>query len=215
MLATTHVREQRLSADQAYRTRLESTKCLLEALTMFGIPKSFVDVGCGYGHLVKIASALMGAHTERECAGLDISVTDRVLPHQYTLEKYDLTVRLPTKREPLKYDMVLCLEVAEHLPASASDTLCDTLRRLTAGDGVLLFSAAVPDQGGSGHINEQPQEYWIEKLHRTGMVIDLDDTRRLRVNWGDIAPSAWWYGNNVLVFRTKLAHESVIVHSID
>lgn len=50
-----------------------------------------------------------------------------------------------------RFDLVLCLEVAEHLPASAADTL---VRSLTGLGNVIAFSAAIPFQGGANHVNE-------------------------------------------------------------
>src|SRR5262245_9011979 len=64
-------------------------------------------------------------------------------------------------REPLdlgeRFDLALCIEVGEHLPDSASETLVDTLCRHSS---TIIFGAAHPGQGGYEHINEQPLEYW-------------------------------------------------------
>jgi len=58
---------------------------------------------------------------------------------------------------PQRFDLVQCLEVGEHLPPSASRTLVENLTRHS---DMVLFSAAIPGQGGENHINEQPYEFW-------------------------------------------------------
>jgi hypothetical protein len=60
------------------------------------------------------------------------------------------------------FDLVVSLEVAEHLPADCAETLVDSLTGLGS---VVLFSAAIPYQGGEHHINEQWPEYWIRLFH--------------------------------------------------
>lgn len=56
-----------------------------------------------------------------------------------------------------RFDLAQCLEVGEHLPLTASRTL---VASLTAASDRVLFSAAVPGQGGEYHINEQPLAFW-------------------------------------------------------
>lgn len=67
---------------------------------------------------------------------------------------HDLTTPLDLGR---RFDLVTCLEVAEHLPSDASETLVDSLCRHA---DVIVFSAAVPGQGGTGHINERRASFW-------------------------------------------------------
>ncbi len=66
----------------------------------------------------------------------------------------DLTQPLDLGR---RFDLAQSLEVGEHLPAAASAQLIESLVRHS--DRV-LFSAAVPGQGGEFHINEQPLAFW-------------------------------------------------------
>jgi hypothetical protein len=102
-----------------------------------------------------------------------------------------------------KFDMVLCWETAEHLPESAADTLCRTLWDAAAPGGHLLFTAAIPGQGGAGHVNEQPRGYWRSKLAGLGFVEELSLTAALRQVWSEVAPDAWWYGRNLIAFKRE------------
>ena len=63
------------------------------------------------------------------------------------------------------HELVCCVEVAEHIPAERADELLDNLVR--HGNQV-LFSAAVPGQGGAYHLNERPLDYWREKFASLG-----------------------------------------------
>ena len=95
-----------------------------------------------------------------------------------------------------RFDLVQSLEVAEHLPAACADTFVDNLAR--HGD-VILFSAAVPGQGGEHHVNEQPYEYWRSKFAQRGYrVFDCVRARILRN--AEIQP---WYRYNVVLFARK------------
>jgi hypothetical protein len=180
---------QKTAFDQSVATAAESTRCLLAAFAYLGIPKSMIDVGCGAGHLVRIARSIGIL-----AAGYDIDLEPK--DESPSLIRWDL-------REPLNgagpAELVLCWEVAEHLPPKSADTLCDTLAALTSG--TLIFTAAVPGQGGSEHLNEQPHGYWLEKLVARGFQTDSDTTIMLASIWSEVARSAWWYGRNCQVLR--------------
>lgn len=96
--------------------------------------------------------------------GIDAPYTDRSrlrIPDELFLAR-DLTVPLSLER---RFDLALSLEVAEHLPAAAADHFVASLTRLAS---VILFSAAIPDQGGEGHLNEQWPDYWVERFAAHG-----------------------------------------------
>src|SRR5262249_14104781 len=64
-----------------------------------------------------------------------------------------------------RFDLAICLEVAEHLP---SDCAADLVTNLCNAADVVLFSAATPGQGGTRHINEQRPSYWSHLFSRNG-----------------------------------------------
>src|SRR5271154_6290276 len=72
-------------------------------------------------------------------------------------------------RKPLSidghFDLALCLEVAEHLPVQRATNLVKTL---TTAAQVVLFSAGIPGQGGTGHVNEQWPKYWRQLFEAEG-----------------------------------------------
>jgi hypothetical protein len=95
-----------------------------------------------------------------------------------------------------RFDLVQSLEVAEHLPeASARDFVASLVRH---GD-VVLFSAAVPGQGGEHHVNEQPPEYWRALFAEQGY--DCFDFLRERLcGCGNVKP---WYRYNTLIYANE------------
>lgn len=106
---------------------------------------------------------------------------------------HDLRKPLPAEVVGWGADLCVCLEVAEHLPPSRGPSLVTDLCR-SAGQGV-LFSAAVPGQGGHGHVNERPPEYWITLFEGEGFVTDTELQQAL----ADESGVAWWYTQNIML----------------
>jgi hypothetical protein len=105
-------------------------------------------------------------------------------------KNHDLAMPLDLGR---RFDLVIGLEVAEHIPAEGADNYVDTLTR--HGD-FILFSAAIPGQAGDGHINCQPHEYWHQKFLSRGYA-KLDVIRpAIRGDWRVQS----WYQSNVFLY---------------
>lgn len=184
-----------------------STACLNAALAICGRPQRMLDVGCGDGHLVGHAASL-----GIQALGVDLSVTEnlseRLVRHDLTqplaltrVERLETDGPLSITSKPALFDLVLCWEVAEHLPAEAADTLCASLSAHLLSTGTLLFTAAKPGQGGQGHINCQPPEYWRTRLEAIGLTYDAGLSRRLSSAWRAAAPKTPWYGANIQAFH--------------
>jgi hypothetical protein len=88
--------------------------------------------------------------------------------------------------------MAICLEVAEHLPSEAASILVHSLVKLAP---VILFSAAIPGQGGTNHVNEQWPDYWQEIFAHHGY--RFCDPLRLAL-WND-SDIEWWYAQNTFL----------------
>jgi SAM-dependent methyltransferase len=159
-------------------------------------PRSVVDVGCGSGAWLAAFFAcgvedILGVESEDVPADVLTIPAARVLRH-------DLRRPLAINR---RFDLVVCLEVAEHLPVEAGD---DLISSLTSLGSLVLFSAAIPHQGGASHINEQWPEFWAETFSRRGYV--AVDCLRRKV-WSE-ASVAWWYAQNMLIFVERSALEN-------
>lgn len=174
------------------RYMVQSLQCFERTLSTFPAA-SVLDVGSGLGHLVRRAQTC-----GLDAVGVDLTETAPEGP----LRHADLCAPVDLERQ---FELVLCWEVAEHLPAEAADTLCDTLVRHLTPEGVLVFSAALPGQGGKGHINEQPLDYWRKRLRARGLQFCAGETQQLSKQFQRAAPKAEWYGQNVQVFRRAAA----------
>ena len=152
---------------------------------------SLLDVGAGHGAWaaewmaagVKDVLAVDGDYVDR----------DRLAIPSPNFQAHDLSTPLDLQR---KFDLVQTLEVAEHLPAAKADLFVDNLAR--HGD-VILFSAAVPHQGGEHHVNEQPPEYWREKLKARGFAV-FDFIRPRLAGRDEVMP---WYRFNTYIYANQ------------
>jgi SAM-dependent methyltransferase len=121
---------------------------------------SVLDVGCGRG--VWLAQWLKYGVTD--VLGVDgpyVDVKTLHVPGSCFLSR-DVSQPFSLGRN---FDLVQSLEVAEHLPEASAETFVDNLTR---HGSLVLFSAAIPGQGGEHHINEQPLEYWRTKFAARG-----------------------------------------------
>jgi SAM-dependent methyltransferase len=150
-------------------------------------PSSILDVGCGTGTWLKVFQEY-GVH---DYLGVDGSHLDRSLlkiPANRFLEK-DLRQPFSLDR---KFDLVISLEVAEHLDDRYADT---HVQVLVEHGNTILFSAAIPNQGGQNHVNEQWPEYWQEKFGKHGFY--FRDVIRPQI-WNNTQVD-WWYRQNIFL----------------
>ncbi|MGH7029228.1 MAG: methyltransferase domain-containing protein [Stellaceae bacterium] len=162
------------------------------ALTMlFGArpPESMLDVGCGHGTWLRAALDL-GVRDIFGIDGAEIADGDFLFPQQF-YRAYDLSGAWDLER---RFDIAICLEVAEHLPPEAAPKLIGSLVKHA---DLIVFSAAVPGQSGQHHVNCQWPEYWQKMFNTHGYA--CSDTLRW-VIW-DIADIEPWYRQNM--FQAK------------
>jgi SAM-dependent methyltransferase len=98
------------------------------------------------------------------------------------------------------FDLVLCFEVAEHMPPDLGDRLVQFIAGFKAP---VLFSAAHPGQGGTGHINEQPYTYWVERFEKLGFRLEPELTERLRKEFSARSASSWFCENPFVVIPSR------------
>jgi SAM-dependent methyltransferase len=151
-------------------------------------PSSVVDVGSGPGTWL----GRFVEHGVDDVVGLDgEGVTTELMEiPEDRFRRVDLTDPPGLGRT---FDLALCLEVAEHLPSGSADRLVGWLTSLAP---VVLFSAAIPHQGGTGHRNEQWPVYWAERFVAHGF--ECLDVVRAEV-WDDPTVQ-WWYAQNCLLY---------------
>jgi Methyltransferase domain len=152
---------------------------------------SLLDVGAGHGAW---AAEWLAAGVADVCAvDGDYVARDRLQVPVENFSAHDLLKPLDLGR---KFDLVQSLEVAEHLPSDKADQFVESLTR--HGD-VVLFSAAVPHQGGEHHVNEQPQQYWREKFAARGYAA-FDWIRPQLAAREEVKP---WYRFNAILYANE------------
>lgn len=172
-------------------TSLASARKVVPRVMELVRPARVVDVGCGRGGWLRVFLE----HGTAEVLGIDGDWVDPAGLHipADRFRRWDL-------RRPLEidgtFDLAVSLEVAEHLPPEQADGFVAALCRLAPA---VLFSAAIPHQGGVGHVNEQWPEYWAERFARHGyQPVDV-----LRRELWDDPEVAWWYAQNLLLFSRE------------
>lgn len=177
---------------------VQAARKFLALLFSHYIPQSVLDIGCGSGSWLKVAQDL-GAKTVLGIDGNKVEQDELYLPRN-CIESVDLNEILSgqTQSQILTdnphFDLAMSLEVAEHLPETASRSLVDLLTQKT---DVVLFSAALPHQDGCHHINCQNVDYWVNFFHGKGYI--CIDMFRPTFMFDD-SLTAWWYGQNAFLY---------------
>ena len=151
-------------------------------------PESVLDIGCGPGVYVD-SLVKLGVNAQ----GIDIDERVKNCPALKQQSLFDIKDELA--------DVVVCMEVAEHLPADDADEMVK--RVCSTVNGSLIWTAAVPGQDGHGHINCQPPEYWEEKITRQGLKRNKDKENQL-LNYARSGLHMGWFVNNLLYFEREL-----------
>jgi SAM-dependent methyltransferase len=175
-------------------SNLQSARIVVPALISLLRPRSVVDVGCGSGAWL---SAFHENGVER-ILGLDgdhIDPSWLIIPED-CFRAVDLAKPFDVDG---KFDLAISLEVAEHLPKRHAR---DFVRSLVNLAPFVVFSAAVPFQGGAHHINEQWPEFWRDLFADSGYrSLDL-----IRKRFWKNAGVKYWYRQNMFLF----AHEDMV-----
>jgi hypothetical protein len=166
----------------------QSAETILPFVLQVVRPRSVVDVGCGLGSWLAVASdqgverilGIDGPYIDRNALEIPVdSFMARDLSSELSLDE--------------RFDLALSLEVAEHLPPTSASPFIAALVQLAPA---VLFSAAVPFQGGTGHRNERWPAYWAQLFHEHGYV-PLDCIRqRFWSNQG----TRYFYAQNVVLY---------------
>ena len=189
--------------DRDSTTRASAERIVSVLLDIFPDISSVLDIGCGTGTFLSIF--------EQKDINDVIGVEGPWVKDEYLeingakLIRVNLVKQFPVINRI--FDIALCLEVGEHLPETFSKSLVDFLCEKS---DLVLFSAAIPHQGGEGHINEQWQSYWVELFMINGF--ELNDCIR-PIIWDD-NEIMYWYRQNMLIFEKRGGVDNSIVRNM-
>ena len=148
-------------------------------------PQKVLDLGCGPGTYVNCFQEL-GV----DATGYDTDIRVEGNNHLICKSLFDVEET---------GDVVLCLEVAEHIESCKNLKIVEAMTKALAPEGTLIWTAAKPGQGGVGHINCQTKDYWIElfksqPLKRcNGMELILVEEMKKDYHMG-------WFVQNLLIY---------------
>src|SRR3989304_9029763 len=182
-----------------------SAKIVVPLLLKLIKPKSVIDVGCGDGTWLSI----FHEHGIKDFLGIDGKyVSDEFLkiPTEMFISR-DLNKPININR---KFDLAICLEVAEHLEESSSTVIVNSLCNLS---GIVVFSAAIPYQPGDDHKNPQWPGYWINLFEKRGYKL----VNILKYRLWDEPDIAFFYKQNILLFvdPTRFEELGELVSDLD
>lgn len=172
---------------------LESARIVAPIVIQLAAIRSVIDVGCGLAGWLRAFSE-NGVPLILGVDGDWVDPSKLYVPAD-CFAAADLTKPLHIDGQ---YDLALCLEVAEHLDPRSGRELVGALTSLAP---LILFSAAVPGQGGTHHVNAQWPGYWRCIFEERGFkMIDL-----IRPLIREDRRIDWWYRQNIVMFANKAA----------
>ena len=193
-------------------------RAFCQVVAWMGIPNAYLDLGSGTGAMVNCARKLGS-----DAYGVDLinGPEDHFITHDLTqpLELsrdafanviYTRETQWPTLKN---FDLITCMEVAEHLPLDSHETLVNTIARhlrpkptMDDASGYLLFSAAPPGQRGEHHIGCRPAHEWRGMFYERGISYREDLTRQLAHLFGYVTgPASHWLAANLSVYDRGMA----------
>ena len=162
---------------------------LLQLLSLMGV-YSIADFGCGPGWYVALLRK-QGYEVEGYDGNPNVEKMSSLLfSDGFHCQCMNFTEELEAE-EP--FDLVMSLEVGEHIPVQWEDTFINNLTR--NAQKYIILSWAAEGQYGNGHVNNRPNSYIIEILRRQGFILNRPASIYLREQ-----ASLWWFKNTIMVF---------------
>jgi SAM-dependent methyltransferase len=180
---------------QINQEEAEQAARLGDLLTWIYAPQSVLDVGSATGLYLKpfLNKGIQVTGVDYATAAVDDTVLQ--IPKQY------ITTRDITKKPiGVHADLALCIEVLEHIDAKDAAV---SIHHLAECADTILFTAAQPGQGGTGHINCQLKDYWDSLFQTEGFRRDEQDEAYIKI----IMASGYhmgWLLNNLMVFKRRV-----------
>ena len=136
-------------------------------------PRTVLDAGCAMGFLVE-------ALRDRGVEAYGLDVSDYALDQVRADIKPYCTRGSITAPLPRRYDLIVCVEVLEHL---SPDEAATAAANLCGHTDDLLFSSTSSDYTEATHVNVRPPEYWAELFARQDFYRDVDYDASFVAGW--------------------------------
>ncbi|GAG88294.1 unnamed protein product [marine sediment metagenome] len=179
-----HERGYWTSTQETDTHRFDGSLCVAISELIKNDLKTVIDIGCGNGAYTNAFNS-----TGFDCTGYDGSpLTPELTNNTCHIKDFSETVDLG------KFDLVLCLEVGEHIPLQYEQTFIDNLCR--AAKNNIVLSWALVGQGGDGHVNCRNNDYVITEMAMRGFKIDIEKSNLLRSK-----ATLSWFKNTIMYFK--------------
>jgi len=156
-------------------------------------PKSLLDIGCGDGWYCRFfkdcfVSTVLGL--EGTCGIASLGIYNEIV-------EVDLTKPIEDHCPEKFFDLVICLEVGEHIPRKHEETFIHNVTKFVSKS--LVLSWGVPGHiNGHGHVNLKTNRYVVEKMEKRGLIINEEKTLTLREY-----NSLWWFKETIMAFEKQ------------
>jgi|TARA_Y100000310_G_C20677417_1_gene813886 hypothetical protein len=141
--------------------------------------KSMIDFGCAVGSFLE-GAYLVGL---KKLVGIEINYQ---ISKQYTHESIVSLIKELDMTKPVElgtFDCGWSFEAAEHINPEGTDQFIDNL--VNSSDRMIIMTAASAGQGGTGHINLKPKDFWIESISKHGFKYLEDDVKTISEFWAN------------------------------
>lgn len=158
---------------------------------------SVLDVGCANAFLLERFAA-----AGKEVAGIEASPAVREVLSPALADAVvvgDFTLARAYRERP--WDLVSCVEVAEHVEPRRSRELVAVLAG--AARRWIYFTAAPPGQSGRGHINCRAHEEWLGWFGEEGWRTAGEETDSLRAALEKLTRAHWLRGNSFVLASAR------------
>lgn len=179
--------------DHHHEGSLRSARAIVPIVRELVPFSSVVDVGCGTGTWLSVF-AESGTGDYLGVDGPWVDPAALAIPRE-KFRAVDLSSPPPLGR---RFDLAVSVEVAEHLPAQRAGPFVGYLASLAP---VVVFSAAIPGQGGTNHVNEQWPDYWADLFNAENYAC-IDALRHRVWSSGEVQ---WWYAQNIMIYCDRAA----------
>jgi 2-polyprenyl-3-methyl-5-hydroxy-6-metoxy-1,4-benzoquinol methylase len=179
--------------EEANEEKRKSSRKVAAVINSFLEFNSVLDIGCGCGlylaEFQRLGKETLGCEASSDAI--------KMAPPDVTVFFCDVTRPILLNR---RFDLVLSIEVAEHIRKSASGQL---VRNCTAYGDTVVFTAAPRGQGGIGHINEQPYKFWTDLFAANHFRYRREFSEKIRSVMKK-EKVVEWIARNLMVFTRKL-----------
>ncbi|MHB0966791.1 MAG: class I SAM-dependent methyltransferase [Bellilinea sp.] len=136
-------------------------------------PKTVLDAGCAKGFLVE-------GFRNRGVEAWGVDISEYAIQQIHESIKPYCRVGSITDSFPQKYDLIVTIEVVEHMTAEMGKK---AIANLCAHADRILFSSTPFDFKETTHFNVQPPEYWSREFARHGFFRDVDFDASFITSW--------------------------------